>query len=115
MSETPAGHRRALQAKFRAHLTKNLQVAAVILFASLAIGMAGYHQFAGLPWVDAFVNAAMLLSGMGPLAPLQDDAAKLFAGIYALYCGVVFIATVGLVLAPVGGHILRRFHLDEKL
>ena len=76
--------------------------------------MLGYHQFAALPWVDAFLNAAMLLAGMGPVAELNNDAAKLFAGVYAIYCGVVFIATVGLVLAPVVSHALHRFHLDEK-
>ena len=81
---------------------------------SLGIGMVGYHQLAGLPWVDAFLNASMLLAGMGPVADLDNDAAKLFAGVYAIYCGVVFIATVGLVLAPVVSHALRRFHLDEK-
>ena len=65
-------------------------------------------------WIDAFMNAAMLLGGMGPVDPLTNDAAKLFAGAYALYCGVVFIATAGLVLAPVGAHILHRFHLDQQ-
>ena len=90
-------------------------VAIAILIVSLAIGMIGYHAVVpDLSWVDAFVNSAMLLSGMGPLGSLPSDEAKLFAGAYALYCGVVFIATVGLVLAPVGAHILRRFHLDDN-
>ena len=80
---------------------------------SLALGMAIYHWAAGLDWPDAFLNAAMLLGGMGPVDPLTNDSAKLFAGAYALYCGVVFIATAGLVLAPVGAHILHRFHLDR--
>jgi len=94
----------------------NLTVAAVILVISMAIGMTGYHSLVpGLSWMDAFVNSAMLLSGMGPLGTLPSDGAKLFAGLYALYCGVVFIATVGLVLAPVGAHVLRRFHLDKDV
>jgi hypothetical protein len=114
MSELSSRHSQVLKARFRAHLIGNLTVAAVILAVSLAIGMTGYHSLVpGLSWMDAFVNSAMLLSGMGPLGSLPSDSAKLFAGIYALYCGVVFIATVGLVLAPVGAHVLRRFHLDK--
>jgi hypothetical protein len=114
MSERSSNHSQLLKARFRAHLMGNLAVAAVILVISLAIGMTGYHTLVpGLSWIDAFVNSAMLLSGMGPLGSLPSDSAKLFAGVYALYCGVVFIATVGLVLAPVGAHVLRRFHLDK--
>ena len=64
--------------------------------------MVGYHWLGADGWIDAFLNAAMLLGGMGPVRPLTNDSAKLFAGVYALYCGVVFIATAGLVLAPVG-------------
>ena len=85
----------------------------MILAASLGAGMIGYHFIAELGWVDAFLNAAMILAGMGPVAELTTDGAKLFAGAFAIYCGVVFIATVGLVLAPVVSHALHRFHLDE--
>ncbi len=114
MSDRPSPRTRALETRFREHMLGNLTVAAVILLISLAIGMIGYHSLVpDLPWMDAFVNSAMLLSGMGPLGTLPNDSAKLFAGVYALYCGVVFIATVGLVLAPVGAHVLRRFHLDK--
>jgi hypothetical protein len=109
---SPRAH--AIHARMRAHLRANLVVAAAILAASLAGGMAGYHYFAGLPWIDAFLNASMLLAGMGPVAELQSESAKLFAGVYAIYCGVVFIATVGLVLAPVVSRTLHRFHLDEE-
>jgi hypothetical protein len=83
------------------------------LLVSLAIGMAGYHWLAPMPWVDAFANAAMLLGGMGPVDPLKNASIKLFAGVYAMYCGVVFIATVGLLLTPVASHVLHRFHLDR--
>lgn len=102
-----------LRAKFFSHLRANVILAAALLGVSLAIGMFGYHWLAPMGWVDAFMNASMLLGGMGPVDPLGNDAAKLFAGAYALYCGVVFIATAGLVLAPVGTHILHRFHLDK--
>jgi hypothetical protein len=91
-----------------------VQVALVLLGVSLLIGMTGYHWLAPMRWVDAFLNAAMLLGGMGPVDVLDNDAAKLFAGGYALYCGVVFIATAGLIIAPVGTHILHKFHLDRE-
>ncbi|HEX8029505.1 MAG TPA: hypothetical protein VF491_13620 [Vicinamibacterales bacterium] len=114
MSEPKARAQHQLGERFRKHLQANITVALIILIVSLAIGMIGYHTVVPeLSWIDAFVNSSMLLSGMGPLGTLPNDEAKLFAGIYALYCGVVFIATVGLVLAPVGAHVLRRFHLDK--
>lgn len=92
----------------------NALLVAALLSVSLAIGMFGYHWLAPMGWVDAFLNAAMLLGGMGPVdPPLNNDTAKLFAGAYALYCGIVFIATAGLVIAPIGTHILHRFHLDK--
>jgi hypothetical protein len=102
-----------LNAKFVSHLRTNVQLALALLAVSLLIGMAGYHWLAPMGWVDAFLNASMLLGGMGPVDPLTNDTAKLFAGAYALYCGVVFIATAGLIIAPVGTHILHRFHLDK--
>ena len=83
----------------------------LILF-SLSIGMLGYHYLAALSWIDAFVDASMILSGMGPLAPLPNDGAKLFAGIYAIYCGIAFIATSGVILAPVIHRSLHKFHLE---
>jgi hypothetical protein len=112
--QIPHPLREQMRARLIAHLRINMIVAFVILSGSLGIGMLGYHEFAGLEWIDAFLNASMLLSGMGPLAPMTNNSAKLFAGIYALYCGVVFVATVGLALSPVLSHALRRFHLTEK-
>lgn len=102
-----------LHARFVSHLRSNVQVAMALLAVSLLIGMAGYHWLAPMGWTDAFLNAAMLLGGMGPVDQLTNDRAKMFAGAYALYCGVVFLATAGLVIAPVGTHILHRFHLDR--
>ena len=120
MNETPApgthAHRlahTALRQTTKSNLARNGLVALIILAVSLLIGMAGYHRFAPMSWVDAFVNAAMLLGGMGPVDPLTNDSAKLFAGVYALYCGVVFIATAGLLIAPVGAYFLHRLHLDQ--
>jgi hypothetical protein len=101
------------RAKFVSHLRTNVQLALALFAMSLVIGMAGYHWLAPMGWIDAFLNAAMLLGGMGPVDHMENDTAKLFAGVYAIYCGVVFITTGGLVLAPVGTHILHRFHLDQ--
>jgi hypothetical protein len=103
-----------LRAKFFSHLWSNVRVALVLLGISLSIGMSGYHWLAAMDWTDSFQNSAMILGGMGPVDPLTNDPAKLFAGTYALYCGVVFIATAGLIIAPVGTHILHKFHLDKQ-
>jgi hypothetical protein len=103
-----------LKRRFVSHLKANVFLALGLLGVSLAIGVAGYHWAGRLAWTDAFLNAAMLLGGMGPVDPLPTDGAKIFAGLYALYCGVVFIATAGLILAPVGMHLLHKFHLDKS-
>lgn len=84
-----------------------------VIVVSLGIGMTGYHWLAGLGWVDAFLNASMILGGMGPVAPLESDAAKLFASAYALFSGLVAITVMGMVLAPLAHRALHLFHLDE--
>lgn len=73
--------------------------------------MAGCAYFEGMPWIDAFVNAAMILSGMEPVHPLTTDAGKLFAGCYAIYSGLIVILITGIVLAPIAHRILHRFHV----
>ena len=85
----------------------------VIVFA-LGIGMTGYHCLENLPWIDAFVNAAMILSGMGPVATLQTDAGKIFAGCYALFSGLALIAILGIIFAPVVHRALHKFHLEDE-
>jgi len=84
----------------------------VLIAFSLSIGIVGYHVLGGLPWIDAFLDAAMILSGMGPVAPLKGDAIKLFAGCYAIYCGIALIGTTGVILAPVIHRGLHKFHLE---
>jgi hypothetical protein len=79
---------------------------------TLALGMAIYHWIEGLAWPDAFLNAAMLLGGMGPVDPLRTTAGKWLAGCYALLAGVVFLVLAGVMLAPVIHHVLQRFHLE---
>jgi hypothetical protein len=85
-----------------------------LFVGALAMGMAGYHWCAGLPWVDAYLNAAMILGGMGPVAILQTTSAKLFAGTYALFAGTVFVAGVGLVLAPFIHRAMHHFHIGDR-
>jgi len=87
-------------------------VGVVSLAIALGIGMAGYHFFEGLPWIDAFANAAMMLSGMGPLTPLNTYDGKLFAGLYALFSGLTFITVVGVVLAPIIHRLFHRLHIQ---
>ena len=83
-----------------------------IVAVSLAAGMAGYHGFEGLPWMDAFLNASMILSGMGPLFSPQTAGGKLFAGVYALYSGLAVIGIAGVMFAPVIHRFLHRFHVE---
>lgn len=84
-----------------------------IILVSLGIGMVGYHHFENLSWVDAFANAAMILSGMGPLTALQTNFGKLFAGFYALFSGLAFIIIIGIIFAPVVHRFLHKFHLES--
>jgi hypothetical protein len=85
-----------------------------VIAIALGIGMTGYHTFENLPWIDAFVNAAMILSGMGPVATLQTDGGKIFAGCYAIFSGLALIAILGIIFAPVIHRALHKFHLEEK-
>ncbi len=85
-----------------------------MLGCSLSIGILGYHFIAGLRWVDSLLDAAMILSGMGPVSPLPSDGAKVFASVYALFSGVVFISATGILLSPVFHRVLHRFHIEER-
>ncbi len=87
-------------------------IALAVMAFSLLLGMAGYHFIEGLPWIDALLNAAMLLGGMGPVDELHTDAGKLFASFYALYSGMIFLVVAGLLLAPVFHRVLHHFHLE---
>lgn len=96
--------------RFLRRLSGHILVALALLALSLLIGMAGYMHFEHLPWRDAFLNAAMLLGGMGPVDAPKSDAGKLFAGCYALYAGLMFLIGVGVVLAPIVHRVLHKFH-----
>ena len=84
-----------------------------VLWVALGLGVLGYHYLADLSWIDSILNASMILTGMGPVAPMISDSAKLFASAYALFSGVIFLSSIGLLLAPVFHRILHKFHLDE--
>lgn len=86
----------------------------VLAVFALVVGMAGYHFFEVMSWVDAFTNASMILSGMGPLSPLHTTGGKLFAGCYALFSGLVFIAVSGILTAPIAHRLLHKFHLEVE-
>ena len=101
------------RAVFARHLGRNAIIALFLLAASLAIGMAGYHGFEGFSWLDSFLNASMILAGMGPVNELLTVAGKLFASFYALFSGVVFITSVAVLLAPVIHRFLHKFHLES--
>ena len=93
-------------------LARSAAVGVALLVFSLGIGMVGYHGLAGLAWIDAFLDSAMILGGMGPVSTLQGTPAKLFAGCYAIYCGIALISTAGIILAPVVHRSLHKFHLE---
>jgi len=97
---------------FYLRVARSCALAFAITLASLGTGMAGYHCFEGLPWLDAFLNAAMILSGMGPVAQLQTATGKLFAGCYALFSGLALITTLAVIIAPLFHRFLHKFHME---
>ena len=98
---------------FRRRLITSGSVGLVLIGVSLAIGIAGYMGFEGLAFVDAFLNASMILAGMGPLHNPASTGGKIFAGMYALYSGLAVLAIAAIVFAPVIHRVLHRFHLEE--
>jgi hypothetical protein len=101
-------------ATFIRRLVESLFMAGILVGVSLFIGIAGYHWLAGLGWIDSLLEASMILGGMGPAKELHTTGAKVFASLYALFSGLVFISVMGLVLAPIAHRMLHSFHLDEK-
>ncbi len=115
MSE-PRRRRRTLplptRQEFARRMSLSLVVSSALIAISLGVGVLGYHLSAGLDWIDALLNASMILTGMGPVSPLQSTGAKLFASAYALFSGVIFIASAGVAVGPVAHRFLHRFHLE---
>lgn len=89
-------------------------IAILLILFALIIGIAGYHWIAGFGWVDALLNASMILGGMGPVDLLTNVSAKVFASVYALFSGLIFIAVMGIVFSPVAHRMLHKFHIDDE-
>ena len=100
--------------RFYLNFLRALLLSGGVIGISLLIGIIGYHYIAGFGWVDALLNASMILSGMGPVGTLKSNAAKIFASGFAIFSGVVFISATGILLSPVFHRVLHRFHLEQK-
>jgi hypothetical protein len=98
---------------FIRRLLQSIGLAVSLIGFSLVVGISGYHWVGRLGWMDALLNASMILGGMGPVNPLDGNSAKLFASLYALYSGLVIIALMGILLTPIAHRMLHRFHLDK--
>jgi hypothetical protein len=117
---TPPAADAAPQATKRRHmrlvlvrrLARNATIVTGLILAALFVGAAGYHYFDELPWIDATLNAAMILTGMGPIDPLRNPSAKIFAIAYALLSGVFFLTMVAVLLAPALQHVMHSLHLE---
>jgi len=92
----------------------SLGIAFCLIGLVLTIGILGYHSLGGLGWVDSLLEASMILGGMGPVNQLSNDGVKVFASLYALFSGLVFVGVMGIVLAPVVHRFLHKFHVDEE-
>lgn len=101
---------------FIKRMAESVAMAGILIATALFIGILGYHSIAGFNWIDSLLEASMILGGMGPVRELQESqvAAKWFASGYALFSGLVFIAVMGIVLAPITHRILHKFHVDDR-
>lgn len=99
--------------RFFLRLLNHFLIALALLAISLGIGVIGYHTFEKMTWIDALLNASMILGGMGPVNPLSTQAGKVFASFYALFSGMVFLVVVGIILAPLVHRLMHRLHLEE--
>jgi len=110
-------HRQPLAPRhiFVRRLFRFIGYALIFLGVSLSLGVMGYHYICGLPWVDAVLDASMILAGMGPVSPIPNDAGKYFASAYAIFSGVAFLTTFSIIIAPVLHRVMHRLHLtDDK-
>lgn len=102
----------ATQAEFARRMLRYGLVTAGIIFSSLVMGILGYHYLESLSWIDSLLNASMILGGMGPVNALQTDAGKIFASLYALYSGIILLASVGILATPLFHRFMHRFHIE---
>lgn len=98
--------------QFARHLARNAGIVVLFVVLSLTLGAAGYHWLAGLAWLDAYLNASMILTGMGPVAELTSPGAKVFAILYTLYSAMAFLTVAAVLFGPMVSRLLHRFHLD---
>ena len=99
---------------FLGRVAVSIGMAILLILVTLSVGIAGYHWLAGLGWIDALLNASMILGGMGPVNALTNSSAKVFASLYALFSGLVFIAVMGIIFSPIMHRMLHKFHVDDK-
>jgi hypothetical protein len=99
---------------YLSHILRNLLIGFAIIAVSLGIGMLGYSYFEGMNGTDAFVNASMILSGMGPVSTLQTDEGKIFAGFYALFSGIIFLLVIAIIIAPIVHRFLHKLHIKDQ-
>jgi|ERR1041385_1952393 hypothetical protein len=107
-------HRLVSRAVFFRRVARHGGLALIIMALALSLGVLGYHFLGKLGWVDALLNASMILSGMGPVDPMPSSAAKVFSSFYALLSGLVFIGVTSILLAPFLHRLMHRFHLEER-
>jgi hypothetical protein len=98
---------------FLRHFSINFIFGTLVVLASLGFGMWGYHHFESMSWVDSYVNAAMILSGMGPVQNLVTEGGKIFAGTYALFSGIVFLVVIAIIFAPVVRRFIHKIHIES--
>lgn len=98
---------------FLRRLSRHAGVALALVAGSLSIGILGYHFLEHLPWIDALLNASMILGGMGPVDPVKTTGGKIFASFYALYSGLVVLVAAGIIFAPIFHRFLHHFHLES--
>ena len=100
--------------RFAARVFGHVGIGLAVIAGSLGLGILGYHHFERLPWLDALLNASMILGGMGPVDPVRTAGGKAFASFYALFSGVIFLVVVGIMLAPAAHRLLHRLHLEGR-
>ena len=98
---------------FFLRLARHLGIGLLLIFLSLGIGILGYHFFENLSWLDSLLNASMILGGMGPVNTVVTPGGKLFASLYALFSGIIFLAAASVMVAPVIHRIMHQVHLDN--
>ena len=99
---------------FIRRMQRSILISSGVAAVTLVVGMVGYHLLENMPWPDAFANASMILAGMGPLGNLSTNGGKIFAGCYALFCGLIFVTVITIILAPIFHRFIHKFHLEAE-